>query len=112
MITVMRLPVLRPHPHVRREFRRDDVARTIRGTAMAWVLPKIVEVVAVVEGDFLARADIAVGNDPDAAVDQLGIAIRRATVVQEARRIPVHAAVKVEVVVEEENKLVVPAKAA
>jgi len=82
-------------PDVREEFFGDDEAEAIWGAAAARVLAVFFKVVTVVVGDFLAGLDLAESNDPDLVVFNLGFAVRRATVVGEARKVLGDAAVDV-----------------
>ena len=53
------------------------------------------QIVTVVKCDLLADANIPPGHDPDVAINQFSLAVRRATVVNEFGRIPSHVAVEV-----------------
>ena len=91
---------------------RQDITRAVRRAATARMLAEILQVVAVVEGQFLADRDVAAGDDPDAALDQFRVAVGRATVVEKARRIGFHLTVEIKFLVEMEEAVVAGAAAA
>ena len=70
------------------------------------MLPEVGQVVAVVEGQLLARRDVAPGHDPYPSFDQLSIAIRRAAVIEEAGGIPGNSPVEVPMLVQMEEALI------
>lgn len=70
---------------------------------MAWALFVMIEVVAVVIGQFLPGLDVAPGGNPDAAADDVDFAVRIAAVIDESSRIPADTAVDVVVVVERKD---------
>src|SRR6478736_1038974 len=73
----------------------DDVARTLRGTTTAGMIPRLGIIKAVVVGQLLAGHDVSQGYDPDPAANVLHFAIRGARMVDVARGIPRHVAVDI-----------------
>ena len=71
------------------------------------MLPVILQVVAVIEGQFLPGPDATPRHNPDAPAIRFRLAIRIATVIQESRRVPRHIAIEVVSVVQRENVFVV-----
>jgi hypothetical protein len=90
----------------------DDVANTIGCSTVAGIIPITFEIKTVVEGDFLALRDIPIGHDPQSAFLQDGIAIWRATVIQETGRIPGYIPIEVEFRSERKDIDVIPFAAA
>jgi len=86
---------------------RHNIADAPIGTATAWMIFEVLQIIAVVERQFLARLDVPQSGDPDAVFVEFGFAVRLAAVVDEARRIPLHAAVNVPLLVDVEDKVVV-----
>jgi hypothetical protein len=84
-----------------------DVADAIRRPAATRVLFVVLQVVAVIERQFLAGLDAAQRHDPDAPGVKLGLAVRRATVVDEPRRIPSRVAIEIVLLVQREDTFVV-----
>jgi len=70
---------------------------------MAGVLLVILQIVAVVERDFLPGRDVAHGGDPDPAGVEYRLAIGRATMIDIPRGIPLEVAVQVEFLVQAKN---------
>jgi hypothetical protein len=97
----------RAGPHMLEELLGHDVADAVRRAAAARIVTVVHQIVTVVEGDLFACPDIARCEDPDAAVLQKGIAIGRATVVEQTRRVPCHIPVQVLLVIQAEDILVV-----
>ena len=95
-------------PHVLEEFLRHHVADAGFGAAMTGMLPVIFQVVTVIEQEFLPCPDIARGDDPDMAINELRLAIRLATVIQKARGVPIDAAVQVVRFINGKNIVVAP----
>src|SRR6266487_1582199 len=94
-------------PDMVEEFFGHDVAHAPGYTAVTRVFAVILKIVAVVEGQLLARFDLAQSQNPDAVPVKFRFTIRRATVIDETRRIPGHVAVQVELVIQGEDVLVV-----
>ena len=67
---------------------------------MARVLAIALQIVTVIEGDLFACRDKTAGYDPNVTVDEFGITIRGATVIEQARRIPLGAAIHIPLVIE------------
>lgn len=61
----------------------DDEADTIGGAAAARVVLPLGKRKAVVVGELFAARDVAIGDDPHAAADGFGTAIRGAGVIDE-----------------------------
>src|ERR1051325_11783814 len=95
-------------PEHREQFLSHHVADALPRAATARVLAKTFQIVAVVEAQLLARRNVAARHDPDAAVDQRGIAVRYTTVVDEPRGIPADGAVEVMLIIERKDAGVVP----
>ena len=85
---------------MREELFGQDPAGALRRAAVTRMLAIFIEGVAVVERDFLARRDVTQGDDPDATAAPLGLAVGRATVVEESGRVAGGIAVQVVLVVE------------
>ena len=81
----------------------NHVAGAVFGAAEAGAIQIVVYAVAIVVGEFFAFFDGFRGVNPDAVALDCGFAIGMAAVIEEARRIPVHAAVEVKLVVDGEN---------
>ncbi len=81
--------------HMLEEFLGHDVADAPRRAAVARVILVILQIVAVVKGDLLASLDVATRDHPDAVVVLLRVAIGRATMVDQTRRVPCHIAIEV-----------------
>ena len=78
------------------EFLGNDVSHTMGRPAVAGIIPVAFEIKAVVEGEFLTLRDIPIGHNPQAAFLEGGVAIRRATVIQETGRVPSHIPIEIE----------------
>ena len=74
---------------------------------MARVTPVILEVETVVEGDLFAGANVTSGNDPDIPRLENRLAIGLTAMVDETRRVPWNIAVKVMLMVQAEDVLVI-----
>src|SRR5439155_14847656 len=72
----------------------------------AGVFAMVFPVVSIVEGQFFSGRNLAPGDNPDLPLDILGVAVRSATVIQEAGRVPAHAAIDVPFVVQFKNERV------
>jgi len=67
---------------------------------MAGVLAMVFPIVTIIEGQFFSGSNLAPGHNPYLPLDILGVAVRSATVIEEAGRVPAHAAVDVPFVVQ------------
>ena len=70
------------------------------------MLPEVGQVVAVVEGQLLARGDVASSHNPYPFLDQFRVAIRRAAVIEDAGGILGNIPVEVPILVQVEDKLI------
>ncbi len=70
---------------------------------MTGILPVVLQVEAVVEGQFLSHLDIAAGDEPNPAGIEFGIAVGPATMINESRGIPGDIAIQVIVVIKAED---------
>src|SRR5205809_496471 len=57
-------------------------------------------IVSIVEGQFFSGSNLAPGDNPDLPFDILGVAVRSATVIEEAGLVPAHAAIDVPIIVQ------------
>src|SRR5690349_6036757 len=71
---------------------------------MTRVLSEVFQVIPVIECDFLASSDQTFGHKPNMAVNQLRVAIGRATVIKPPGLIRCDAAVQILSFIEIENK--------
>ena len=72
----------------------------------------IFEVIAVVEGEFLARGEVADCDDPNAIIVDERFAIGLATVVEKARRVPLDIAIEIKLVAHRKNEFIMQFAAA
>jgi len=70
------------------------------------MFPVIVQIVAVIEGNFFSRKDVAQRHDPDFIVLELRLRIRRTTVIDKARKVALHTAINVEFLIDVEDVIV------
>src|SRR5262245_8067268 len=70
------------------------------------MLAIILPIVSVVESQLFSGSNFAPGDNPDLPFDILGVAVRSATVIEEACRVPAHAAVDVPFMVQFKNERV------
>ena len=94
-------------PHLRKKLLRHHVAHASFRAAQARVVFVLIETVAVVVSDFLARLDATERHNPNLVAENFHKSIRCATVVQVTRRVPVHLAINVGFIVEGEDVTVV-----
>src|SRR5438128_4033244 len=97
---------LQPFAQSRKKFFRDDVADASGRAAAAGVLAEILPVVSVVKGQLLSRGDVTPGRDPDLPLNEFGVAIRSATVIKIASRVPAHGPVNVPLFIQLEDQSV------
>jgi hypothetical protein len=102
-IFVLGCRIFRPD-HVIEQFLRHNVANTIRRAAATGMFFEIGQVVAVIESNFLAGLNVSQRHNPHAALLADRFAIGRATVIEEARRIPFDVSIQIKLVIEAENK--------
>src|SRR5204862_5569850 len=93
-------------PEHREELFRHNVADAFRGTATAGVFAIVFRIVSVIEGQFFSGSNLAPGDNPDLPLDIFGVAVRSATVIEEAGRVPAHATIDVPFVVQFKNERV------
>ena len=66
----------------------------------------ILQIVTVIERDFLAGFDVTNRHDPDHVAKKFRFAIRRATVVDVFGRIPIDIAIEIKLIIERENVMI------
>jgi hypothetical protein len=86
-----------------KKFFRYNEPDAVRRAATARVLAVIFQIVTVIEGDFLARIDVAQGANPNPAPDKFRHAIGRTAMIDTAGDVPLKIAVEIELVVERED---------
>lgn len=81
---------LREHTaHGGKPFFGDHISQTRRRAAIARVIHEVFEVVSIVVGQFLAAKNRSPRNNPDpVSIVQLGITVRFAAVIDQARGVP------------------------
>ena len=79
---------------------------TFRGAATAGVFAMVFPIVSVVEAQLFSGSNLAPGDNPDLPFDILGVAVRSATVIEKAGRVPAHPAIDVPLVVQFKNERV------
>ena len=67
------------------------------------MFPVILQVVVIVEGDFLYGADVAQGHNPDASVNCASLGVGCAGMVQKSRRIPIHISIQIKLFIKAED---------
>src|SRR5260221_1835033 len=97
----------RPGVNEREEFLGHNIAHTLAGAATTWMLPVRLQIVCIVEGDFLACSNVSFGHHPDASLSQFGLAIGRAMMVDEPSQVTFHAAIQIALAVQSEDVLVI-----
>lgn len=90
-----------------KELLGHDEAHAIPGTTPAWIILVILEVETVIKGDLLPCPDVPSGDDPNTAVLQKRLTIRRAAMVDQSRGVPVHVTIQVLLIIQHEDILVV-----
>jgi hypothetical protein len=85
---------------LRKKLLRHNEFKALRRAAMARMLPVVLQIVAVIERQFLARANVAPGLDPDPAALPHRFAIGRATMIDMARRVPLKITVQIKIPVQ------------
>src|SRR5260221_3780260 len=98
----------RPGVNEREEFLGHNIAHTLAGAAVARMLPVRLQIVSVIEGDFLTRLNVSFGHHPDASLSQFGLAIGRAMMIDEPSQVPIHAAIQIALALQSEDVLVNP----
>ena len=73
----------------------DDISDAFGCAARARIISIILQVVTVIESEFLAGRDVAQGDEPDPPVTDLSLAIGSARMIDQARRIPWDVAVEI-----------------
>src|SRR5256885_5108 len=87
-------------PDIIKEFLGHHVTDAGGRSTAAWVIAKICQIITVIEGDLFTRPDRAAGHDPDMAIDQLGFAIGRTTMIDELGGIPADIPIDVALIVD------------
>jgi hypothetical protein len=86
-----------------KKFLSHNKAYAFRRAATAGMFLESLQIIAVVESNFLASRNVAQGLDPDAALLAFGLAIGSATMIDTARGVPDKIAIEVKLVVQRED---------